>query len=118
MDHFKNFRGFGEGYLAHHRETPVETLRRVLKMHEGKQVQLEYEAISTEIVSVGDRLKYAAVKFTPCIDRFKVPSNGAIEKMLEGVNTDKITIRLPHQTFELQKIVIGKQFITQLSYVD
>ncbi|MEK6889967.1 MAG: hypothetical protein AABX35_02155 [Nanoarchaeota archaeon] len=115
MDHFRNFRGFGGQYLSHHKEEPIRVAERLLEKFRGQTVQLVYNEIAEKYMPV---FRYdQSGMFKPHKDFVNVPKEGSLEGFLNGVKTDNILLLGDNESFELQRIVIGNQFVTEVDRV-
>lgn len=112
MDYFRNFHGFGlKGtYLRHSGEEPAVAARRIISQHPGERVTLIYEEIN-DIDKFPLEMRFGHKEMT-----FRVPKSGKLNGILNYVITDNIVIYMeePNPSLEIQKIVIGNQFVSEL----
>lgn len=106
-DNFRNFKGFApEGrYESFLRETPAEVATSILKANRGKTVDIEWYPVGK--FGVAEKSLYM----------FLIPEkDGAIDVLLNGVNTDyvRILFREDIEGYVLQRIVNRDQSITQI----
>lgn len=117
MDHFRNFIGFGSDgtYISNYRKDPVQVAEEILSQHRGQIVELSYNEISRKYQP---KFRYSQEgMFTPHLNQVKIPKIGSLKGFLKGVLTDNIEIDLGseiNKTIEIQKIVIGDKFVTEV----
>jgi hypothetical protein len=129
--HFDNYQGFGTqgSYIGHWIEDVTDTAIRLLSNFRGKKVSLEYdESVLVKLSGFKYNSRLICVPVKRILD---VPKNGNLDSLLFDVLTDNILIRVPidrgqyvindsveipqNQVYEIQRIVIGQNSISELS---
>ena len=129
MDHFKDFKGFGNHgtYLSHSKEDPRTVALNLLERHRGQSVSVEYHSVTSKeyilpeggeqwhkmrVFGYGTSIK---VKVFDYVDEsFSVPKKGSLDGYLFGFNSDNILIKVNGATYEVQKINIGEQSVSEI----
>ncbi|MDP2749456.1 MAG: hypothetical protein Q8O89_01330 [Nanoarchaeota archaeon] len=119
-DHFKDFKGFGScggAYLGFERKDVSETARGILELHRGEIVRVSYNNIApTEYRPIN---KYSQRDIFHPVENWKidVPRKGSLERMFSAVNTDNMRLEFLEDTIEIQKIVIGEQYVSEIRLI-
>ena len=111
MDYFRDFEGFGSDgvYKGHWKLEPKEVATKILEEHRRKKVLLEYSFANENPRSPAET--FAAHE--QWIN--SIAKHGSLDYIVQG-NPDNIIIKFPNENkiYEIQRIVIADQFVTEL----
>lgn len=118
MEYFRNFQGFGINgtFIGSFEENVVDVARRILSENRGRSVVLDY--LNTKS---GRKLTHRDSSCEERQDRIQIPKNGSLDRILYSVKTDNIEISFldgEKEAFELQKLVVGDEWIVELRKLD